>query len=47
MENKGKYTCANCRREVDFMADDSALCETCRTNLPTVKFNSRIKKKEE
>jgi len=31
---------------VDYMAKGSALCETCKKNLPTAKFNSRIKKKE-
>jgi DNA-directed RNA polymerase subunit RPC12/RpoP len=41
MENK--YTCSNCRKEVEFIAEDQALCETCRTNLPTAKYNSRTK----
>jgi len=47
MEKKKKYICANCRKEVDFIAEGSALCETCKKNLPTAKFNSRITKKVE
>jgi len=47
MESKGKYTCSNCCKEVSHIAQDSALCDTCRANLPTAKFNSRIKDKEE
>jgi len=47
MEKRRTYTCANCCKEVTFIAEGSALCETCRKNLPTAVFNSRIKKKEE
>ena len=43
METKEMYTCANCRKEVDHMAEGKSLCETCTENLPTAKYNSRIK----
>lgn len=39
-----RYICSNCRKEVDFLAEGEALCETCKANLPTAKFNSRVKK---
>jgi len=42
-----KYICANCRKEVDHIAEGESLCEACKRDLPTAKFNSRIKKKEE
>jgi len=42
-----KFICANCRKEVDFIAEDESLCEACKVDLPTAKFNSRVKKKTE
>gem|GEM_PF-1841178 len=45
MEEKKRYTCANCCKEVDFIAKGGALCETCKAKLPTAEFNSRIKTK--
>ncbi len=43
MEKKKLGICANCRKEMDIGDGSKALCGTCVNNLPTAKFNSRIK----
>jgi hypothetical protein len=34
---------ANCRGTMEITNPNKSLCSTCEANLPTAKFNSRIK----
>ncbi len=42
MEKK-TIVCANCRKEVEALPGMKSLCAACMENLPTAKYNSRIK----